>query len=364
MTPCITKAEVLITRRCNLKCASCGVIKHEVPEMTLAQWNRAWDVIYNKLGAGFVAIYGGEPLMMGEAWLLEIIYQLSQYRRKDRDFTIISNGCGLQRGTAERFMAMGLQSWTSSVDTISGNKRLGKPVLAKTAAGLKALRLFRELGLRDTCGIITVTAQNLDDIIPTVHQLCGEGHWVGIDLIHYQRGDGEYSFSTRKEDMPELILGPQHMEKLALVADQLLREYGELKVFPTRKVLEMWKDPKFVLDLSWKCKPGHAITIDSDGSIGLCDDRMPTEMGNLRKLQLKLNAPWNILDFARSHIDFEALWGEFLDWYYRDLAFCKGCAWSTHVLAVDALESIELREHYVHNRLPIQLDMAERHGNM
>ncbi len=346
----ITKAEVLITRECNLSCSSCGLIHDRVPDMEPEQWARVWKIVYEKLGASFIAIYGGEPLVYGIDRLVQVVRDLSRYRRKDRDFTIISNGLGLTDEYADRLAAAGLQSWTSTVDTVLAHRR--DHMDYKTAAGHRALDKFRKRGIRDTCGIVTVTARNLGEVIPTIDALCSQGSWVGLDLIHHQRGDGEYSFSSDAEHMPDLVLTREHLPQLQRVAEKILGAYEDLLVFPTKRVLEMWKQAEYAVDLSWKCTPGHAVTIDADGSLGLCDDRLPQKMGPARKKALQRPQPWSVFDLEEAS---EALWEEFLSWYGRDLAHCEGCFWSTHVMAVDARHDPNLREHYVHNRKPHEL---------
>lgn len=348
----ITKAEVLLTRRCNIACATCEVIHPDLTarELSTAQWQQAFDIVYDQLGATFIALYGGEPLELGEEKLLEIVKHLVKWRSEDRGFTIISNGIKLSRRYAEELVAAGLDSWTSSVDTaeVAFRTHVGDvSMAAKVTGGLRALGWFKELGIRDTCGIVTVTARNLAQIIPTVKWLTAHGHWAGIDLLHYQRGDGQYSFSSTPEQMEKfgLMLKPEHLPQLTEIADWLIAHHEELLVFPTKHVLEMWKDPAYSIDLTWKCSPAHALTIDSDGSIGLCDDRMPTHWDGERTAE-----PWSIFDLAD-----RGVWDEFVAWYAKDLEHCKGCFWSTHVMAVDALNDDRLRRHYIHRVTPAEL---------
>jgi MoaA/NifB/PqqE/SkfB family radical SAM enzyme len=365
MKPRITKAEVLITRRCNIKCGTCKVIEPaldakgnptiDLGEMSPREWHDAFDTIYNRLGATFIAIYGGEPMAYGHSRLCEVIESLSWHcRNGDKGFTVISNGIGLTESKARDLVAAGLDSWTSSVDTWTPrvNEIGDKYMQAKSQTGLSAIELMAGIpGVRDTCGIVTVTARNLAEVVPTVEWLCARGHWVGIDLLHYQRGDGEYSFSTTREQMEPLglLLRREHLTELAQVADYLIANHERLKVFPTKPVLEMWKNPDYSIDLKWKCKPAHAITVDFDGSIGLCDDRMPTAWKGDRA-PAQLGRAWHINDLRE-----DAVWDDFVSWYAHDLEKCSGCFWSTHVMAVDAMNDAALREHYMHRRLPGEL---------
>ena len=370
--PLITKAEVLITRRCNIQCGTCRVIEPALDlfgkptmgahaEMSVERWCRAYDVIFDCMGASFSAIYGGEPLVFGDDKLCEIFKHLAKKRNGQRDFSIISNGIGLNRTRAQRFLRAGLESWTSSVDCYTEEELGDKHMNGKTRAGLRALELTKQLGYRDTMAIVTITARNLDYVIPTVEFLCKQGHWVGIDVLHYQRGDGQYTFSSTREQMFKMgvLLGPGHMDKLSSIADTLMERHSDLLVFPTMRVLEMMKEQRYAVDLTWKCTPAHAITVDYNGLIGLCDDRMPTGYSDeRRKLAVRMNPArraWHILDFELEGKKLLKQWDRFLRWYAADLKHCDGCFWMTHVLTVDALRDSKLREHYIHHRTPGQL---------
>lgn len=321
-------------------------------ELTPEQWALAFDIVYEKLGGTFVALYGGEPLMYPRDGLLQIVRHLAKKRSPIRDFTLISNGLLLTEGYADDLMEAGLESWTSSVDAVSAVELGDRGVLRKTQEGIKALEMFRAKGLRDTCGIVTVTARNLGYVVETVEWLSSRGHWVGLDLLHWQRGDGEFSFSSRQDEMEDLVLRPMHLAKLAQVAEYLMQHRKELMVFPTERVLGMWKEPTISLDLTWKCTPGHSITLDADGTIGLCDDRMPTAYGEERRSLLPNGRPWSVFDFVD---DADGQWERFVQWYAQDLVRCSGCFWSTHVMAVDALNDEKMRGHYVHKVLPKEL---------
>lgn len=364
MEPCVTKAEVLLTRRCNIQCGTCRVIdpaRDETGqpriadgEMSVAEWKRAFDVVYGKLGASFVALYGGEPLVYGDDKLIPIIRHLASHRSEVNDFTIISNGIGLTQARAEAFVAAGLDSWTSSVDAVGLREVGDKYMNAKTPAGLRALARMAQLGVRDTMAIITVTRKNLDHVHDAARQLTALGHWIGIDLLHYQRGDGEFTFSTSRDEMESigLTLTLEDMPRLRALSAVLIHDYDNLRLFPSKEVIAGWADPRLSIELGWKCVPGHSITIDFDGSIGLCDDRMPTGYGDSRMALAESHnparRPWHIHDFDLGDPLLTLRWEDFMRWYAEDLDMCSGCYWSTHCMAVDAMRSTSLRKRYAH----------------
>lgn len=353
--PCVTKAEVLLTRRCNLRCTHCAISnrKWKLREMGLHEWLRAFNIIYTKLGASFIALYGGEPLLLDRDKLLAIVRNLSGYRSKDRDFTLISNGTLLTVSYAEELVRAGLGSWTASVDTVYDRRSLSdRSQRSRAAFGLASLEEMRRQGVRNTMGIVTVHALNLGGVLRTVEELAHGGHCSHVELVHCNRGDGEYSFSADREALSKagMLLTEDHYNQLCDLSDELLLRREELRVFTSAEVLRKWKDRSVSLGLGWKCGLCHAITVDCDGSIGLCDDRLPAAMGVGRRLLFEGGAynPWHILEFDVSGQDLEEAWRSFREWYKGDLENCGGCFWGTHVMATAAQHSPQLRREFIH----------------
>ena len=328
----ILKAEVLITRRCNLKCSYCKVIKKEVEEMSVEQWAKAFDIIYNKLGASFIAIYGGEPTMLGKKKLLDIIDILNTYKKDGKSYTIISNSVLLDDNYIKELIEHSLDSWTASVDTISDEAEYADyDAFKKTRCGLEALKKLRAGGVRDVCGIITVHKKNIKNIPLTVHYLTRHGIWASMDVIHYDKGGD--NFSSPKNSMRDLLFTREDMPLIRSVADELLKMYDTHKIFPTPKILEMWKDPRYIVDLDWKCGDVYCITVDSDGSLLECD---ATQGSRIKS--------YNVFD-----LDNEKIWNTFKSDYMEDVAMeCKGCFWCTHVMAEDIIRNKDGVDYYQH----------------
>lgn len=320
----ILKAEVLVTRRCNLNCGYCKIPKN-IPnekELTLDQWKQAFKIVYNELGGSFIAIYGGEPLQLGKEGLGDIIEALSSYR-PEKSYTIISNSIGLKDSDMDYFISRGLDSWTASVDSLQSGDDVDKYTRAKSNIGLQTLLKFKEKGLRDTCGIVTATRKNLENIPDIVQYLSDRGIWTGIDVLHYRKCDGQKGLPA-SEDMLDLLFKREDMPIITEVADILIdmKKKGAL-IFPTYQVLEGWKDPNNIVDLNWKCgtQSPYCITIDADGSLMECDSFQGSRIKN-----------YNIFDLPNK-------WNSFKEDYMKDVAKeCSGCFWSTHVCAKDMME--------------------------
>jgi len=313
MEPKITKAEILITRKCNLACKYCQVIKKQhATELSTEEWFKTFDIIYNKLNADFIAIYGGEPLMLGKEKLGDIVENLSSYRPK-KSYTIISNSINLNDDYQNYLISKGLDSWTASVDTLNSNDGCDKYSKAKSKTGLDALLRFQQKGLRDVCGIITVTKKNIKTIPDTVKFLTDLGIWAGIDLIHYAKNNND-NFSAPREQMEDLVFSHSDISLIQNTADKLikLKQNGAL-IFPTYETLEAWKDSRYSIDLNWKCGEPKAITVDSNGELYECDQ---FQGSRLKKYTI---------------FDLPDKWKDFKQDYIEDVRReCLGCFWSTH----------------------------------
>lgn len=328
----ILKSEVLITRRCDLTCPYCKIIKKKMSELSLEQWKEAFRIIYEDLGASFIAIYGGEPLVIGKEKLISIIQYLNTFR-PEKSYTIISNCMQLNDNYIKELVDAGLDSWTSSVDTINFDS-MSILERKKSEKGLWALEKFHELGIRDTCNIITVTKENIKDVPETVDYFSSKGIWTGIDFIHFDKGG--YNFSCPKESAPDLYFTRDDLPLIIKTADKLIdmKKKGAL-IFPTYEVLEMWKKPQYSIDLDWKCYEPVCITLDSNGELLECDE---FQGSRIKK--------WNIFDLKH-----EKNWEAFSNDYMHDVVYeCRGCFWSTHIMAMNIFGKKDGIKYYQHER--------------
>lgn len=342
--PKIVKMEWLMTRDCNANCSGCQIIhpKWELnPIMSISQIATAIDIVYdkNKLNGSFIAGYGGEPLILGRKKLGEIIRILSSYRPK-KSYTIISNSIGLTEKDMDYFISKGLDSWTSSVDCLSNGITYDRYSEVKSKAGIKALMGFKEKGLRDVCGIITINKKNLLQVLETVRFLSDRKIWVGLDFIHYnspQRLNGLDNKCSNKDDMLDYVFNDNDINNIRKLSEELIKmkKQGGL-IFPTFKTLEGWKDPQNSIYLNWSCKSfkkPYSIMMDQDGSLGCCDQFAPPE---IRK--------YSIFDMPQK-------WNDFSKQYIKSVKErnCR-CFWGTHYCLDEIANTKEGIEYYQHER--------------
>jgi len=336
--PNILKAEVLITRQCQLRCPGCK-IPSTIPkekELDVEQWKEVFDIVYNDLGAKFIAIYGGEPLMIEKYNLMEIIKDLSRYKDKGKSYTLISNCLGfyennkLDENYMRELMNNGFDSLTASVDCIDEKNSLSKQSWLKSQKGLQTLLKFKEMGLRDCCGILTINRKNLLSLPKTINYLNENGIWAGMDFFHYQNcigvGQKDLPLKSSLEGMIFTIKDKKDIEKISNELIKMKKNGG--LIFPTIQTLQSWK--KYAINLNWQCSSPICVSIDCDGSIRQCDSFKSEEMEK-----------YNIFNVYEK-------WYEFKKDYIKGIKNenCR-CFWQTHFFAEEMMKG-ENYKYYQH----------------
>jgi MoaA/NifB/PqqE/SkfB family radical SAM enzyme len=130
----IIESSVYLTRKCNLACQYCKIIKTTLPEeLTTRQWVEAFDIL-ESLGIRFVNIAGGEPTIL--KGLGKMVAHLNN--KTSMRYSIVSNSIFNDRKLDELVDA-GLKTFVASVDVIEDNHGdLGS--IRKSSAGLKMLK--------------------------------------------------------------------------------------------------------------------------------------------------------------------------------------------------------------------------------
>lgn len=321
----IVKAEILITRRCNLNCFYCGM-KRKRPERDAAFWREAFRRI-KALGATFVPIYGAEPLVYPQ--LVEVV---SAAVEVGLDHTVISNSTLLSEDLAKRLMDAGLESWTVSLDF--PEVRLHPPSTRKRArAALQALDIFGILGLRDLEVVMTLSRSNLVYAPDMVLRNSFRGIWTSFDVLHHDRGMS-WSKCAPKEVMKGELFTEQDADKLAFVGEVLASMVPKALIHQPSRYFDMFKEG-YPYRLNWHClrsfekfsSPGW-ITVDCDGSLIVCDD-------------LDMPTGFSILDLPEK-------WDEYMEVWQQIVRNCPGCFWSTHWMSGEMLERQMMDELLAH----------------
>lgn len=328
----LTKVEYLLSPSCSLRCSFCKLADKKWGEsLSIDQVKESIDVIYNDLGAKFIAFYGREILELGDKYLCELFEYLKKYQEMGKGYTIITNGIGLDGERISKFMQSGLDSITCSVDAIG--KDLGDIHLKiKSNTGLKVLAKARSLGIRDTCGIITITHKSLPYVKDTITLLSSLGIWSSLDIVHYKKG--EYNLSPKIEEIPELALRITDLAELRDLVDWIEFTRKDKRVFQTPGVLRHLKTSE-VLDLNWKCVDDTynyptSLTVGADGKLSCCDNYFHPELEKY------------------SIFDCKDKWEEIKEVYVKCARECKGCEWLTHIQARESFQNVELLEKFIH----------------
>lgn len=264
----------LLTRRCNLKCDYCRIIKNykakpmDYPNMKYYKDNEVkTDAVIRFLEKlkkhnpnAFVIWYGGEPFLRED--LPEIINYCNE---NEIPYTIISNNTKKIKPMIDQLLnkVSYISGFTASVDPImfEVNKYM-KDSYKKSISGLGGL-LDYQGKIKDLVAEITVTRDNLHYLYPLVKVLTNceinsDITFVDISKSRY------YDFSNVEDDS---ILVPKNQE-VRDILDTLISE--KLNIHMRDTLLDKIYE---ILPSDLDCgidKDIHNICVDADGSIRLC----------------------------------------------------------------------------------------------
>jgi len=319
----IVKTELLWSRSCPLACAGCAMPnalrldRRETPHAgTPEQWadGMAW---LRSTGCEFVAIYGAEPVTR-VAGLRELVAAIYKFGMKATLITAYPDAAiveSLLRTTP-------LDSLTMSFEVNSEDPdRQEKMRRAQIALDRPALR-----EVPDRAVVMTLTEGNVWAVPDVVRTMSPAGVWTLFDLLHRSGGP----LSKCGHDGP---MRPPDMISMRAVAAELrgLKAQG-LKVHASDEYLRLLHhayngEPR---DL-WHCEHRAAgwLTVDADGTLLACDDHQQ-------------RAPWKIWEHPDA--------GDVELWLEGARPACVGCAWNTHVDAVNIAEGASLGT-YIHGNI-------------
>ncbi len=309
----VLESSVYLTRRCNLKCQYCKIVKTELPdELSMDRWIEAMDV-FESLGVRFVNIAGGEPTILKE--LPRLISHIT--KKTTMAHSLVSNslfGETMLRGLVEA----GLQAYVASIDVddTAGSK---EDDIIKAGAGIRMLEKLRAQNVPYLCANIVISAKNLANVVRVTETLSNKGIWVNLCPVIWGRGD---KWEEVEEADNDYRLTRKHTDRLQKIAEELiaLKKSGAL-ILPTEQYLQDL--PVYGTNLSWKCfsettpSAPTRLIVDADGALLTCI--------NMRG---KVTDKYSIFDLKK-----EGLYEQFSTDWYDDAKSCKGCYWSTMVTA-------------------------------
>ncbi len=263
----------LLTRRCNLKCSYCAIVKNyenkpfQYPDMQYYLENemdtttviKGIKKINKHNPNAFHIFYGGEPLLRKDLW--EII----KYCNDNNIFyTIISNNTDAVKPLILKLIEKvgRIKGFTASVDPIFHEKESKEDRVVKSILGLENLKVMKKY-CDDVVAEITVMQTNIPylyDLLKTLtlYEINGDITFIDIAKSEF------YDFSNIRD---ENLLVKQTPE-LADVFQKLMDSDFDIHM---KDVLlpAIWQ----ILPSNMDCgidKSLHNITIDADGSLRLC----------------------------------------------------------------------------------------------
>jgi len=266
----------ILTRRCNLKCEYCAIVKNypnkpgSYPDMAHYIKNEmSTEMVIAGLRAfkihnpnAFHIFYGGEPLLRKD---LSIIIN---YCNENKIFyTIISNNTPEIQPLIKKLMRETdyLEGFTSSVDPVFNEIGSSEDRVKKSVEGLKRLKMMQDSGfVKDVVAEITVMNHNKHLLYDLVGELSDAGIYSDITFVDIAKNI-YYDFSNITDYSP--LVKPTF--ELAMLFNNMMDD-DTLLIHMADVLLPMMYD---TLPSNFDCQLEngiHNITVDADASIRLC----------------------------------------------------------------------------------------------
>jgi MoaA/NifB/PqqE/SkfB family radical SAM enzyme len=294
----------LLTRRCNLSCDYCGIVKNypdmpqEYPlmshyvknEMTTKQVIKGLEQFQLHNPDCFHIFYGGEPLLRKD--LADIINHCND---NDIHYTIISNNTNQIIPLIDKLFdeVAYIQGFTASVDP-SFNEKNRFDRIIKSISGFENLLRLKDR-INDVVAEITVMRHNVNQLYTLVKLLTENGISSDITFVDIAKSPF-YDFSNiadenllveRSSELGDVFSSLQNSDLDIHMKDILLPKIWE--ILPSDLDCELEKDL-------------HNVTVDADGTIRLCLRIRGTHAPKLVKVANLIDSKGNISFIAQKAI--------------------------------------------------------------
>lgn len=264
----------LLTRRCNLHCDYCRIVKNykgrplTYPdikyyidyEMTTGNVLFGLQKIKKHNPDAFHIFYGGEPLLRTD------LYEIINYCNENEiHYTIISNNTEkIQPLIKELFKKTSfIEGFTASIDPIIFDKnKYSSDEFKKSLAGILKLTEYSNT-IKDVVAEITVTNENLIYLYPLVKELTNRGINSDITFVDISKSS-YYDFSDVEDDSILVRKTKETREIINEIID------NKLNVHMRDILLPIIYDN---LPSEYDCKLDedfHTMCVDADGSLRMC----------------------------------------------------------------------------------------------
>ena len=279
-------ANVLVTRRCNLSCSYCNIVRNYpgMPseykkmggftddELTGEEWIEIFDRIVANNPKAFFVIYGGEPFVYDDLWKI-----IKHCNDNGIFYTVISNNTDLvQDRIKEVYEKCGqYRGFTSSVDPVVATDQPGQVefsksekgkfyITEKSNVGMQRLIKMKEDGLvDDAVAEITVMNSTVPHLYNTVKTLSENNIYSSITTLDDPKN--EYYDFARVLDMKEMVRKDSGIKE----------QFDKIKADKSL-LIHMPDSLDYIYDMLPSCgdcgleKKIHNLTIDADGTFRLC----------------------------------------------------------------------------------------------
>ncbi|MBI3909909.1 MAG: radical SAM protein [Armatimonadetes bacterium] len=295
----VRTAAAVLTRRCNLSCGYCSIVRQPLPrELDETEWRQAF-VTLDRLGVETLSLTGGEPTLLPFlVRLLEFAHDQTRMR-----VAMATNGT-FPVARAADYARAGLAALIFSVDTLS-DLPVDKSSRIKSEAALAHATAYRAAGIPRLIANVLIHRRNLAEVPRTVARL----HALGVEshplLLHtgeapfWQNRGPDTGFACRPEDQPALQ---------ALAAElRAMKRAGVTVDAPEAFLANL---PRYAVGLTWQCHPfPRKLRIDADGTLSCCQD--------IRGARTSTYSVFDLVDEAR-RLAFRRAWS-------IDSRLCPGC---------------------------------------
>jgi len=306
----IVKAEILFSRKCNLKCSYCAMADGRENTLSVPKWIKGMHQLKD-LGCQLIVFYGAEPLLEFEK-LIEVLPYVEN--TLNIPTTIITNGSLV--GTKSMLLRLykeGAKSLSMSYDPAP----IDIASEQKSSKAIDTLTWFKNLGenVRDVAAIATLTSQNYKLLPAMIKRMSNLGIWTFYDLYHFDRKqpgsktskiDYDLCFTSLDTNaLVSVLTEVNDMKKRGYLVHMNQHYFDIIKAVNTSYY--KWNCADFDEYPSW-------LTIDCDGSVYPCDDFQPKISKKFQVTQIVKN--WEKFKKQTKSVTKET---------------CPGCLWNTHI---------------------------------
>lgn len=333
----------LITRKCNLNCDYCRIVKNykskppEYPDMKhYIQNEMSTETIIEGLRKiklhnkdSFNILYGGEPLLRPD--LPDII---NYCNKENIHYTIISNNTErVQPLMKDLFSKVEyIEGFTASIDPIIFDKnKYSRDEFRKSLAGIGKLKEYSSV-IKDVVAEITVTNDNLEYLYPLVKELTNSGINSDITFVDISKSP-YYDFSDVEDDSILVRKTFRLRDILNRIIDEKLNVHMRDSLLP--KIYDS-------LPSEYDCKIDedfHNLTIDGDGSIRLCLRIRGTATPSNFNINNLLDEEGQLNSYLKDSIQFDKS------------RYCVKCQWSCPMMSEMISAEEENSNNLIHTEI-------------